>query len=59
MDQEQVLKHLRAALMFLGHAQEYADTGSELWLTCRRLYDEVDAVASLLADYSILSNIFD
>jgi hypothetical protein len=59
MNQEQVLKNLRAATMFLSHAQEYADTGSELWLTCRRLRNEVDAVASLLADYSILLKIFD
>lgn len=53
MHQEQVLKHLRAAVMFLGCAQEYAEPGSQLWLTCRRLHDEVDAVASELADYSI------
>ena len=59
MDREQVLKNLRAATMFLSHAEEYADTGSELWSTCRRLHNEVNAIASLLTDYPLLLKAFD
>ena len=59
MDQEQVLKHLHPALGSLGRAQECALTGSELWLTCGRLYGQVHAVATLLGDYTLLLKIFD
>ena len=45
--------------MFLSHAEEYADTGSELWSTCRRLHNEVNAIASLLTDYPLLLKAFD
>ena len=58
-NQEQVLKNLRAATMFLKLAQKYTDIGSELWSTCHRLHNEVNAVASLLADYSLLLKAFD
>jgi hypothetical protein len=59
MDQEQVLKHLQAALGSLGRAQEFALTGTELWLTCGRLYGQVHAVTTLLADYTLLLKILD
>ena len=58
-NQEQVLKNLRAATMFLKLAEDYAETGSELWSTCHRLHNEVNAVASLLADYALLLKAFD